>query len=229
MKPARATDGISRRSLLVGGLALPLAGCTAPYGMDFKTLKTSVAVAVGLEDAPGITIKQASEVPYATIGLRIGSSGERMMVLATDHNGERLWTSSERQALVTRGGRLVKTAGFRWNLTNTRFSGIDPLVTGLQHGIPEQPVQRIMDFNDIHRYGVMVNGQFEQKSFTTITVLGAELPTLMIAEHCRSDDLDWEFVNVFWIDRDSGFVWRSKQTIHPNLPPFTISVLRAPS
>lgn len=229
MKPVRNPAGMNRRSLLLSGLALPLAGCAAPYGLDFKTVKTAAAVSLGLEEAPGITIKQASEIPYATLGFRIGSSGERMMVLATDHYGERLWTSSERQALVTHNGRLIKTAGLRWNLTNMRFDGGDPLAGGLQHGVPHKPVLRVVSFNDIHRYDVTISGRFEQKGPKTITILGAELPTLMITEHCRSDDLDWEFTNIFWIDADSGFVWRSKQTIHPNLPPITISILRPPS
>lgn len=228
MKTTRTTTRLSRRSFLVSGLTLPLAACELPYGLDMKTVKTAAAVAVGLEDPPGITVEQAAKVPFASMGLRIGHSGERMLVLATDNHGERLWTSSERQALITRNGRIIKTAGLPWNLSNMRFPGGDPLVTGLQNPFPQYAVLRLADFKDIHRYDVAITGHLERKGLKMITILGAELPTLMVVEHCQCEVVDWEFTNIFWVDRDSGFVWRSTQSIHPNLPPFTINMLRPP-
>lgn len=226
MKRRSTQPGLSRRSLLLSGLALPLTGCAAPYGLNMKTFGEAAGVSLGLKDPPAITLEQASKIPYASISFQIGNAAPRAIVLATDGPEGQIWTSSERQAIVTSGGRIVKTAGLKWNLSKMHFPNGDPLPTLLQTGIPEAGIPRSVDFSDIHRYGVTIRGHFMKVGLETITTLGTKLHLLKIAERCKSDDIDWNFVNYFWIDPDTGFVWRSEQSIHPNLPRITLNVLR---
>ena len=44
-----------------------------------------------------------------------------MLVLATDTNGEQLWTSAAHTVIVTRGGRIVRTVGLEHDV-----SGVTP-------------------------------------------------------------------------------------------------------
>jgi hypothetical protein len=105
---------------------------------------------------------------------------------------------------------------------------VDPVATGLQKMSANVVLTRTLDLRDIDRFGIAVQSAFTPAGKTSISVLGANLDVVEVHEDCRCDVLDWAFQNVFWADADSGFVWRSVQTIHPNLPPLTIEVLRPP-
>jgi hypothetical protein len=206
-----------------------LAACQAPYGLDYKTIGQALAVSTGLEAPPAITLEQAQKVPYSSLGYRLGGSAEQMLVLASQQGDHLMWTSAERRTLVTKGGRIVKTGGFPWNLSDTYFHTPDIVATGLQHTLPAGPITRIADFQDIAKFGSRLVSRYVRKGPSTITILGASLPTITVQEHCHCKDFDWDFVNTFWVDRESGFVWRSKQHVHPNLAPFSVEIFRPPS
>jgi len=219
---------LSRRALLLAGAVAPLTGCEMPYGLNLDTVKTSLAVSTGLESAPGITLEQASQIPYASIGYRIGGSQEYILVLASTIAGDLLWTAADHRALVTEGGRVTRSAGFEWNLAETSFAQPDPVQTGLQHMTTNVLLVRSLDLRDIDRFGVSVQSTFTPIGKTKVSILGASLDVLEVHEDCRCKDLDWTFQNIFWADVSSGFIWRSVQNIHPNLDPLTIEVLRPP-
>jgi hypothetical protein len=218
----------SRRAIFLAGAALPLTGCEMPYGLDFDTVKRSLAVSTGLEAAPGITLEQASQIPYASIGYRIGSSQEYILVLASTVSGSLLWTAADHKALVTRAGRVTRSAGFDWNLGDTSFSQPDPVATGLQNMSTNVLLTRTLDLRDINRFGIGVQSAFISKGPTTINNFGAKLNVVEVIENCRCDVIDWSFQNTYWADAGTGFIWRSIQTIHPNLDALTIEVLRPP-
>ncbi len=220
---------MSRRTMLLMAGSAGLAGCDAPFGLDYSTIKNMAAVSVGLEDPPGITLAQASKIPYSSIGYRIGKSSEGMLILASQAGEGLLWTSADRIALVTNNGRLIKTGGLRWNLSGTSFGGIDPLATNLGQSLTTNTAIRNLDFNDIKRFSVRIEGRFEQLGTQTVNILEANLSTIALIEHCSSKDMDWDFQNSFWVDSDSGFVWKSVQWVHPNEDPITLEVLRPPS
>lgn len=223
----KGASNLPRRSLLLAAASGALGACQ-PFGTDYGTLKTALAVGFGLEDAPRITLEQAAAVPYASVAFQIGSSGEGMLVLASANGQDLLWTSSQRLAITTRNGRIVATAGLQWNLTSTVFAQADPLQTGILNEIPASAIDRLLDFNDVKRYAVRVSGHFERHGDETTTILGSKLDTIRIVENCYCSDLDWRFQNQYWVDRETGFLWRSEQSVHPNLAPISISVLRPP-
>lgn len=217
--------GISRRLIMLGGLAAPLGACE-PFGADYGAITKALSVSLGFEKMPGITLEQASAVPYATIAVRIGGGGETMLVLASSNDQNYLWTSSERIAITTRAGRIISTAGLQWNLSNSQFLQSDPIAAGLRTNLPSQPVYRLLDLKDVQRFSVRIAGQFELLGPETIEILGTKIDTIVVAENCKCQEFDWEFKNRFWMDRETGAVWASQQSVHPNLPPISISVLR---
>lgn len=219
-----------RKVLLAMAASAGLSGCKAPMGLDYGTLKDIAEISVGLKDPPGITLEQAAGVPYASIGFRIGRSSEGMLILAGQTGSDLLWTSAEHIAIVTHNGRIVRTGGLRWNLAETQFATSDPLDTNLGRNSPsEGSFQRLVDLRDVHKFAIEITSRFTLVGKQKIDVLGTELETVAYTETCVADQLDWTFQNSFWIDTDSGLVWRSKQYVHPNLDPITIETLRPPA
>ena len=58
-----------------------------------------------------VTRDQAAAIPYASMGYRLDDGIRALLVLATDANGEQLWTSAAHVVIVTRDGRIVRTVG----------------------------------------------------------------------------------------------------------------------
>jgi hypothetical protein len=89
-----------------------LAGCSSTgksdYSLFYRAVRQSFAASLG---NGRITKDQAAAIPYATMGFRVNGSSEQLVVLATDTNGEQLWTSMARIVIVTRGGRIARTLG----------------------------------------------------------------------------------------------------------------------
>lgn len=221
----RSTVTVSRRLLLLGGLSAPLGACDR-LGIDYGTMKDALSTGFNFGGASGITLEQAAAIPYASIGFRVGSGGESIFVLASSNGRDQLWTSSERIAVTTRGGRIVSTAGLQWNLSGCQLLQSDPIADGTTRAAPLEPVSRLVDFKDAQRFSMRITGRFEELGSESIEILGTKIDTIVLTESCVCKDLDWEFQNQFWLDRETNFVWRSRQVIHPNLPAITLSVFR---
>ena len=52
---------------------------------------------------------------------------------------------------------------------------------------------------------------------------------VVIKEVVENEIIDWRHENFFWVDKESGFVWKSLQQIAPNVPPISLEITKAPS
>jgi hypothetical protein len=206
-----------------------VSGCNAPYGLDYGTIKKVVAISAGIEDPPGITLSQASAIPFSSIGYRIGKSSEGILILASKTDGQLLWTSADRIALITAAGRIVKTGGLRWDLSDTVFREPDPLKEIMSLSTTPVQSRRLVDFRDIGKFSVTIATELKRLGPQSITVLGSEIPTIAFSERCETREFDWSFENQFWADSDTGFIWKTRQNIHPNLDPIMTEIFRQPA
>jgi hypothetical protein len=219
---------LERRTLLMVALTAPLFGCDniAPFGLSLDQWQSALKMATGLQKAPELQRDQVAQIPFATISYQVGSSPTSILILAEKLGTGSLWTSSQRLAIVTAKGRILQTSGFRWNLGGTNLIDSDPVGTSALLDSEMRKVQRLCDFPDIHQFQIPIVADFESQKAETISILGSDIETTRVVEHCRCEALDWDFDNFYWIDQKTGFVWRSKQYVHPNEAHFGISVLR---
>lgn len=148
------------------------------------------------------------------------------MILGRYEGTDLHWISADNIALVTRAGRLVKTAGLPENLRETVMLGPDP-VAGTLHRLDEAATaRRLVDLDFESRFGVPVEARLESLGYATIEILERRYDTVVVREDNVAALLDWSFTNYFWVDRGSGFAWRSIQHFTPDLPPVEIEVLK---
>ncbi len=232
---------ISRRAFAAGAAsaaALAVSGCASDRG-DFGRIANLLGSELGLGgQAPsdgeaaavqGITREKVLEIPYPTIGVRIGpESPQGLFILARRHGGEDLWTLAYRSSIVTRDGRVTRISGFPENLEGTRFdSGGDPIWAAYRSGAAASG-RRQMDF---HRDGLLtveVDATAAVIGSETIEVLGAKIACVRVDENCVARDVEreWSFRNFFWIGAKDGFVWRSIQAVNPKSAQLEIDTLR---
>jgi len=215
--------GLTRRHVLAVFAASGLVRCGSNPDIDLSTLKQLVTRP---RQPASVGRDEAAQVPFASIGVRSDNGPQLLLVLATDTAGDLLWTSAARVSLVTRAGRIVKTAGFHDNLAATRFLSDDPLAE--LGGIAMQS-SRMIDLPEAGSYSVPVNSTYSVANIETIEILGTSLRTVPLIETNNCPALKWKFQNRFWRDPDTGFVWRSTQTVSPKGPTLTVEVLRPPA
>jgi hypothetical protein len=210
-------------------MALPLlAGCSSDPHSDsadmLKMLGQSFDTFTGDE---GIPREQAAAIPYASIGVRVGGSAQAMLVLATQARNVCLWTSAAHIAVETQSGRITRTAGLPHNMSQSAFSGSDPLQSGLTRRGAR--CDYVIDLPDRNIFQAPVTYEMDAPVPDEIVILGAKLAVLHVRERGSCSVLDWQFVNEYWADTTSGFIWKSLQTIHPDLDAMEIVVFRRPA
>jgi len=216
-------SGIAR-AVCAGALSAWLTGCTG--GGDLSNTDTGriglllfhLVTGIGSPDA--VPRSRVAAVPYASLGVRIGSSDESMFVLAGKTGDDLVWLGGSQLAITTRHGRIVRTAGFKHNLTGFQIASEQPATMGT--GTSEQ---YLYDFSDRSRYGIGVRCSIQDLGGERITIIGVAHDTNHTVEICTAPDLSWNFRNQFWRD-GSGFAWRSEEQIAPGLDSLTIEILR---
>jgi len=210
-------------ALLAGGCSSAGSGNTN-YAQFYEIVKQGVAASMG---KIRVTRDQAAAIPYASLGYSLDGGNQSILVLATDTNGELLWTSPSRIVIVTRDGRIVRTLGLAHDLSGVTSPG----------GPPPSPAAamrqtftstRQEDFPELGLYGVSLTCRARLVGRQKITILGQDIATNRVDESCQSRNPEWSFTNSFWIDPDNGLVWRSRQHINPKAGTIEIEIFRPP-
>jgi hypothetical protein len=219
----------TRRGFVGAGLSLPLlAGCSSDQHSDESGLADMLGQSFEAYAHGGtVTRDQAGAVPYASIGVSVGTSSQVLLALATQSRDVRLWTSSARIAIETQSGRITRTAGLRHNMSQNAFSGSDPLLARGSWQLA--PYEYLIDLPDRNIYQTRIHYEMQAPQPCDIYILGARLSVLHLRERGSCSMLGWQFENEYWADARNRFVWQSRQTIHPDLDDVEIVVLRRPA
>ena len=206
---------------------LLLAGCGSDqgaWGEYFQIIRKSMA---GSFRNVGITRDQAAAISYASLGFRVDGSNENLLVLATDNNGDLLWTAASHVVLLTQGGRVLRSVGLPHDVAATTAGNgsLPPLSDALRGSYRST---RMVDLPDINAFGVVLNCVTASKGPQNLSILGTTITTTRIDETCRSQKPRWSFTDNYWIDAKTGFAWHSVQHLHPAGTTIQIEIFRPP-
>lgn len=201
-----------------GGLLLLLGGCSGTSEGQLATLLYRSTIGGGKVERA-----TAAAVPYASIGVEVGSSVQSMMVLGTETAGELDWFGSDGAMIATRNGRIVLTGGLPRNLG--RLANAAGAPTG-PSPVPGTDYTLLFDFPDYQLYRLAAKCHATDEGPERIAIIGTEIDTRHILEDCDAESVSWSFENEFWLDTKTGYAWRSIQHVHPKLSAITIEVFR---
>jgi hypothetical protein len=208
-----------KASCLVG--LLLLTGCAA----DSDVARVASLLFNGVTAAPTkVTRERAAAIPYASVGIQLGASDQVLFVLGETVGDELHWFAGEQTSVGTRRGRIVRTVGLPYDL-----GGFHPSPASAVDFNPASATAQddfLMDFPDLGVFGANARCSRRVIGDEETEILGANIPTRHVAERCAVQALRWNFENEFWYDRTTGYVWRSKQYIHPKSRPLTLETLR---
>lgn len=205
------------RPLVAVLVPLLLAGCSSDQSNEWDAVVGIFGQVFG-GASQEVTYQQAAAIPFASIGVRLGDGPEGILVLGSSNTEQQLWTAASHVVLLTRGGRITRTAGLDQNLSDMR------LVKG------ENSVDTVWqaDLGELHLYSVLIKCHSVARGAETISNFNTPVPVVRVEDECRSDQLNWSFTNTYWVSPQNGLMWKSIQHISPKMDPLQIRILRPP-
>jgi hypothetical protein len=210
---------MTRRFALLGAGTFLLAGCGNSRNPN---LSAAVDLARKFFSDRAFTDKDVEQVPFASIGVQVGTAPEAMVVLATVDGDDLTWIAADRSVIVTRHGRIVRLKLGEVDVV-TAPGGADPVAEG---AVAPGPCMRLLDFPKSRLYSVPTESTLAATGVAGVTLLHGDIVTRSFTETGISHPLAWEFENHFYLDQENKRVWQSNQNVTPQLPPIKIRVLR---
>lgn len=216
---------ISRRLFLAGLTSLPVAGCGNQGFLD-SFIDTGRFLTTGL---PGeeFSRQYISDLPYATMRARIGNGPPVLVVLNTARNNNLIWLTGDNISLVTRAGRIVTVIGIPKAVVETAYLTPDPLADRphlIRDAVNFSHTLTIAEKTQRKTY--TIDSTVELAGEETIEILELTFDTFVLRERCEARYANWQFENYYWVDRQTGFVWRSRQYISREFRPISTEILK---
>tara|TARA_B100001750_G_C15309578_1_gene496540 strand:+ start:162 stop:848 length:687 start_codon:yes stop_codon:yes gene_type:complete len=184
----------------------------------------------GFDDYP-ITKEMVDAIPYASLRMKIGKGSAGLLILESVEKKSYTWVSADNVFIVVnKNGRIIETAGLTNNLKES-------LTTKLEDSFFENPV--ILDsFVKTTRFISLDNPPVNNLTLEVslrfigteeVVILGQNKELQLVEEQIENKYIRWKFTNKFWLDPETGFVWKSIQQIAPNIPPVLYEVTKKPA
>ncbi|MFM2482020.1 YjbF family lipoprotein [Celerinatantimonas sp. YJH-8] len=208
---------------LLASIFLLLEGCTSDSHMAYQMFQDA------LIKAPDATMSDAqlAQIPYSLTYIRLGDEPRAMVVLAKVSGPERVWISSNKESLVTRYGRIIRTEHLQdANISNITFDRHDPLADGLD-GLAKANYKAsgYVDMMPGYQYGLPFQTHYTVKGTVQQNIANHAKQLIQVDEDYVIPALNYHTVNHYWLDQH-GLVWKSVQRPIPTLPPFTLTLLK---
>lgn len=186
-----------------------LSGCTAVTDEAYETLKYAFA---STPDAQ-LTDEQIEQFPYTALYAQWEGESRILMVLGYADAGELSWVTAENETVITRHGRVIRTAGVNTELLATSNQQADPLRCIVADSACPESWSRSID--------IEYNGRKYSRQIESVFIIkGQENITLPVGERhvTRVEEIGYigrhQFTNIFWLEAD-GHVVKSRQHIIP--------------
>lgn len=203
---------------------LTISGCgSLPI---FDTVQRNLQAAFELTSSVEISPDYVVQLPYASLLSSLDDANPVLLVLAKADNDERSWVSADKIVLTTRHGRIVRTIGLPHNLIHVNAASTDPLRTGLHRISDGERYERSLDLMPGYHFGVRAHSTFRRIGLETVEILGKSRQLLHVEEQVSLPELSKSFSNDFWVDAETGFVWKSRQYPIPFLPVIDIAITK---
>lgn len=173
-----------------------------------------------------INRENITKLPYASLSAKIHSDTPSRLVLGQGMGNQLFWYSSEKEVIVTECGRIVRTHGLQHDLLRIDLGNNPYFQEGLHKIEHAVKAEYKIDLNHKNLQNLNAIAYINRIKLETITIYEIPYETYRISEKVTVPEINWQFENLYWVHVEDGFIWKSKQNIHPELQPIEYSVLK---
>ena len=214
---------MTKNGLRVSGICLMLlSGCAQHVKIVGDTAKLAI---LGQQDTQ-IPSQKVAELPYASAYLKVGNAPQAFIILGMAEQGDLKWFSADKNMVVTRAGRLIKTVGFGEDIRYLNNLEHDPLASGLLKPTTSLNWQHRVEWSQVYRGGYDLFSEFQAKGAETVIILDKQRTLQRFDETVTVPALNVSYINQFWLDPENGKVVQSHQYMGPNLALVQFTVLK---
>jgi len=209
------------RYCLLTFLAIIVSGCTAVT----DEVRETVEYAFKEQQDAELTPKEIKDFPYTALYARWEGFPRTLIVLGfIDKPGDRHFVTAEKETLVIRNGRVIRTQDLSQNLLATSNLSQDPLQCIITQ--PEKcktSWQRDYDYQlETQTLSRTVSSQFDVKEEQTLDLPFGQVNVTLIEEKGHFELTGETFTNRFWVESD-GHVVKSEQHLFPGEVTLTLT------
>lgn len=215
----------------LAGLTL-LAGCSSDGSTAAERLGPQLETVIFGEDTPPaapttLTRAELAEVPFATIAISTPDAPRSYVAAVESNNGFVEYQDLTRRSVVLEGGLLVGTHGLGYNLSAIKHQLDDPVAR--QTPLDRWPGSVVRNYQfsltGARGFEITVDCGFQKIARERIEIVELFFDLMRVEETCGNGKRT--FTNTYWVDPDTGFIWKSVQWIGPRQPyPFTVEIIR---
>jgi hypothetical protein len=216
------------RVALAVALGAAASGCSSGGPGTFERIGGLVKNAVAPPEpaAPRErTRAELNEIPYATIGVSFGQ-GMAYLVPLANNGGYLDYRDAAGRSIRMHDGAVVATEGVGVDLEAVRFGTDDPIAN--QMPLAEWPERIFREYQYQWRhgpqYGITLACTYQQVASETIEIVELTFDVIRVVETCTNQAR--QVVNTYWVEADTGFIWRSDQWLGPAIGAVTVDIIR---
>ena len=176
---------------------------------------------------------KVNEIPVAQIravtadSLLIKAAGAEALYVKLSSDGRRVNWYGLTEEVQTSHGRITQLLGFK-NDALIPLVADDPFATGLMQVTDGTQVLRYVDYPLSYQTGLEQYATYYRGPVENVQILDRVESHQRIDEVIRMPQLNYEAINYYWLDVQSGHVRRSIQHLSPEMPALDITLTRLP-
>lgn len=225
-------------------IAILLAGCSSGGNTIFERMapmvQQQVLGSLGFDEVagkgglsgngtpvpPAMSRADLEQIPYATISMKHGDNQAAFIVPIADNGGYLAYQDSVNRGITLHGGLITATHGFGHDLDSVAHRDDDPVFTPTPPQNWPGMLARSYGFNirGESTFEITVQCTSRRANAEVIEIVERRFQLLRMVETCVNAKR--QFTNTYWVDAQSGFIWKSEQWVGPRIPTMTVEIVR---
>ena len=210
--------------------ALIGAACSSEGPQDLDRIaalaKQSLLPAETAAPVRELTRAELDQIPYATIALSLGGGPRSFIVPLADNGGYLTYQDANRRGLVMLGGAVTGTLALGGDLRTVQHDRHDPVA--YPQPLADWPGRVFRDYQfkarDGAEYRITLDCMFQTVAAETVEIVEIAFDLVRVSEICTNAAR--QVTNTYWVEADTGFIWKSEQWLGPRLGQATIEIIR---
>lgn len=213
-------------------LAVALAGCAdrrVSTGERFFPLIRDTIF--GRPDLPPPVVRRRADtdkIRFATIALATSTDPERrtLLVPIANNAGHLTYADASLRGVVVQGALVTATRGLLFDMTAIKHQATDPIARMVPLDQWPRTIVRNYQFTQLNSvdYEITVTCVINPIANERIEIIERVYDVTRVQETCANPRRT--FSNTYWVEPDTGFIWKSEQWLGPQLPPYIVEIVR---
>lgn len=176
---------------------------------------------------PVFTRAELNDIPFATVAVRDDDNNRIFVVPLADNGGYIVYQDATRRGFTMLGGLVTATQGVGYSLAGVRNAIEDPIARPTPITDWPESVFRSYEFKragGARDFQITTSCRFEVGARERIEIIELFFDTVRVVETCSNTVRT--FQNLYWVDPNTGFIWRSEQWTGPKGVDLKLEIIR---